>query len=251
MTWAIAAAGLSGYAIGSISFARIITRLVGGTDVKPIELVTPDGRGRIHADVVSATAVRLQLGPRWGLTVAALDIAKAALPTLAWRLAHPEDVVFLVCAAAVVVGHNWPVWHRFRGGNGQSPIIGGLLVIDWLGVVVTNGASYGISFGLLKDGLLADVGGILLVIPWLWWRFGGDPAYVGYAVAVNVVFWVSFWPNLRQYLALKRGGHLPTPEDAVVMYRMDYRFMRRLSPEKYAEVDRRAKGTGGPANDEG
>jgi hypothetical protein len=45
---------------------------------------------------------------------------------------------------------------------------------------------------------------------------------------------------LKQYLALKRGGHLPTAEDSVVMFNMDYRFMRRLAPRTYAEVDKRA-----------
>ena len=34
-------------------------------------------------------------------------------------------------AVAVLLGHNYPVFHRFRGGRGQSPLYGGLLAIDW------------------------------------------------------------------------------------------------------------------------
>ena len=59
-----------------------------------------------------------------------------------------------------------------------------------------------------------------------------------YAAAVNVAWGVSFWPNLRQYLALKRNGHLPTTEHAVAMLRMDFGFMRRLAPRRYAEIDK-------------
>jgi len=45
-----------------------------------------------------------------------------------------------------VVGHIWPVWHRFRGGRGLAPIYATVLVIDWLGMFVTS--IIGMAFGL-------------------------------------------------------------------------------------------------------
>jgi acyl phosphate:glycerol-3-phosphate acyltransferase len=231
------AAGLSGYLLGGISFARIVVRVKTGGAVAPIELVTPDGQGRLRADAISASAVRLQLGPRYGILVGVLDILKAFAPTLVWRLAQPDQPYFLICAAATVFGHDWPVYYRFRGGNGQSVILGGMLAIDWVGALVTNGMALGLGMTVLRDGLIGDIGGIPLLIPWLWWQTDGDPAYLAYAVAVNIAFWVSFRGTLSGYLALKRAGHLPTAEHAVRMFRMDFPIMRSLSRRRYAEID--------------
>lgn len=231
---------LVGYLLGAISFARIVVRLRTGGRVRPLELTTPDGEGRLTSSAVSASAVRLQLGSRWGILVGLLDILKAFLPTLAFRLLFPDQPYFLLCAAAAPFGHNWPVYYRFKGGNGQAVILGGMLAIDAVGALVTNGVATVLGLTVLKDGLFGDVGGIPLLVPWLWWRTGGDPWYVGYAVVVNVAWWVSFWPTLGQYRRLKREGHLPSAEHAVTMFRMDYPFMRRLSRRRYAQVDRTA-----------
>ncbi len=233
----VIAAAITGYLIGSVSFARIVVRLRTGDAVRPMDMVTPDGGGRLVSGAVSASAVRLQLGTRWGILVGVLDVLKAFLPTLAWRLALPEQPQLLVCAAAVVLGHNWPVFHRFRGGNGQSVILGGMLAIDWVGALATNGFALVLGLTLLRDGMISDYGGIPLAIPWLWWRSNGDPAYIAYAVVVNIAWLVSTWPTLVQYVRLKRGGHLPNAEHSVAMFRMDFPFMRRLARRRYEEID--------------
>jgi glycerol-3-phosphate acyltransferase PlsY len=203
-------------------------------------MTTPDGGATISSPTISATAVRLQLGPKWGLTVAALDILKAFVPTLIFYLLYPEQPYYLMAAMMAPIGHNWPVYHRFRGGAGQSCILGGLLVIDWPGVIVTSVVSQAVGLWVVHDAIFADAGGILLIIPWLWWRSGFDPWVMTYAFVVNVAFWIAYWPNMRQFYAAKRAGHLPTPEDAMVMFGFDYSFMRKLSPDRYAEVDARA-----------
>ena len=66
----MALAAVIGYLSGSVSYARVVTRLVAREEVKPIELITPDGGAKIVSPTISATAVRLQLGAKWGLTVA-------------------------------------------------------------------------------------------------------------------------------------------------------------------------------------
>lgn len=233
----VIAAAFSGYLLGSVSFARLVVRLKTGGGVRPMDLVTPDGGGHLVSEAVSASAVRLQLGTPWGVLVGVLDVLKAFLPTLAWRLVFPEDPYLLVCGASVLLGHNWPVFHGFHGGNGQSVVFGGMLAIDWTGALATNAFALVVGLTLLRDGLVSDYGGIPLTIPWLWWRFDGDPAYIAYAFAVNIAWLVSFWPTLVQYLRLKRRGHLPNAEHSVVMFRMDFGFMRRLARRRYEEID--------------
>lgn len=232
-----ALAAVTGYLLGAISFARIVVRLKTGGDVETARLTTPDGDGHLRVTAVSASAVRLQLGPRYGILVGVLDILKAFLPTLGFKLLYPDQPYYLICAAASPFGHNWPIYYRFRGGNGQAVILGGMLAIDWVGALITNGAATLLGLTVLNDGLIGDIGGIPLLLPWMWWRHGLSSPEMLYAVAVNVAWWVSFWPTLRQYLALKRTGHLPTAEHAVTMFRMDFGFMRRLAPRRYAEID--------------
>ncbi len=232
-------AGVVGYLSGAVSYARVVTWLVARSEVEPIVLTTPDGGARIVSPSVSATAVRLQLGAKWGLTVGALDILKAFVPTLIFSILYHGQPYYIVCATLVPIGHNWPVFHGFKGGAGQSCILGGLLVIDWVGVIATSVGSQVIGLWVLKDAVLGDAGGIPLVIPWLWVRFGFDPWLMGYAFVVNIAFWIAYWPNVSQYLQVKHSGHLPLPEDALVMFGYDYSFMRRLTPERYAEVDAR------------
>jgi len=78
-----------------------------------------------ESDSVSASAVRFQLGARYGCLTAILDMLKVAIPTLIVRLWQPDEAYYLVLAGAGVAGHAWPVYFRFKGGRGESPILGG------------------------------------------------------------------------------------------------------------------------------
>ena len=84
-----------------------------------------------------ATAASMQLGARAGCAIGLLDMLKAAIPVLLFRILYPDELYLLAAAVAAMAGHNWPVFHRFQGGRGISAYYGGLLVIDWVGALVT------------------------------------------------------------------------------------------------------------------
>jgi glycerol-3-phosphate acyltransferase PlsY len=131
---------------------------------------------------------------------------KAAIPALAFKFWQPDDPYYLVAAAMATVGHNWPIYHSFRGGRGLSPSLGGMLVVDWIGVLVTN--LVGSLIGLPLKSLLITSGlGIFLMIPWIWLRTH-DPARLAYVVSINVLFWGSMIPELKEYARLRREGKL-------------------------------------------
>ena len=65
------------------------------------------------------------------------------------------------------VGHNWPIYYRFKGGRGISPIMGGMLVVDWLGVVITNLLGL-LSDLVIKSTLVSSGIWLILMIPWIW-----------------------------------------------------------------------------------
>ena len=196
-----------GYLAGSISFARLVTRLFAPEqDISKTEIEVPDSEARFESDAISATWVRLHLGPRYGCLTSILDILKAAIPALAFKLWQPEAPYCLLAAGMAAVGHNWPIYHRFKGGRGMSPIMGGMLVVDWLGVVVTNLIGL-LSFSVIESTLVASGVWLVLMIPWVWFRTH-DWSKLVYAVAMCILFWASMIPEWRELLRLRREGVL-------------------------------------------
>lgn len=207
MNWGLVAGLVAGaYLIGSISFARLVgRRVVPDADLTSTDLQLPGG-ATIDYGGVSATSIGARTGPKWGMVVGVGDMAKAFLPTLVVRLLWPDDSYHLIVAVAVMLGHNYPVFYRFKGGRGQSPLYGGLLAVDWIALPVTT--TLGIVFGLfvMRDMLIAYSLGQWLLIPWFAWQAG--PHEVAYAVTINVLYTVAMIPELRSYLAKRRSGEL-------------------------------------------
>ena len=69
----------------------------------------------------------------------------------------------------MLAGHDWPLYHRFKGGRGESAIIGGMAVIDPLALVVTNVLGTFIGW-LAGDVLVLRWSFLILLIPWFWLR---------------------------------------------------------------------------------
>jgi glycerol-3-phosphate acyltransferase PlsY len=112
-------AAIAGYLLGSIPFGLVVTRLAGLGDIRKI------GSGNIGATNVLRTG-------RKGLAAITLilDGGKGAFAAgLAMWLGGTEAGLFAGCAA--VLGHNFPVWLKFKGGKGVATTLGVLLVTAW------------------------------------------------------------------------------------------------------------------------
>jgi glycerol-3-phosphate acyltransferase PlsY len=116
MDWMLAL--LLGYALGSIPFGLILTRLMGAGDLRSI------GSGNIGATNVLRTG-------RKGLAAATLllDLGKGLTAVLiAWHWL-PDAPAF--AALGAVLGHCFPVWLRFKGGKGVATLMGVSLGLAW------------------------------------------------------------------------------------------------------------------------
>ena len=206
-------AAFIGYLSGSISYAFLVTRLAApGGQLSKISVTVPDSDLKIESDTISATTVRLQLGARFGCLVSILDMLKAAVPAFIFKLFYPEMPYYLITAGMATVGHIWPVFHRFKGGRGLSCIIGGMLIVDWVGVLITN--LIGATVGIWRKNMLVTLGGgITLMIPWLWIRTQ-DTAVIIYAIAMNILYWTAMIPEIKQYLAIAKAGDIKQFQDA-------------------------------------
>lgn len=191
--------------MGSVSFARIVMRLVApDTELTGIELGSTKDGEKIHVSSFSGTAVSMKLGGKWGGFTGIMDILKVLIPGLVFRFAFRDAPYYLIVASMGMVGHNWPIYYRFKGGRGLSPMTGGFLAVAPIGTIVTS--MIGVFLGLaLKKVLLAYMLGPWLMIPWILLRYR-DLAHVGYALLVNLLFTVAMIPDIRGIIDRRRRG---------------------------------------------
>jgi len=119
------------YLLGSIPFGLIIGKLKSGIDVRKC------GSGKTGATNVMRTA-----GTKFGILTIVLDVGKAAGAvmlakvivgvsfltiggiSLHWQIAQ------VMAGLAVIAGHNWPVFAKFKGGRGVAAYFGTLFAIS-------------------------------------------------------------------------------------------------------------------------
>ena len=135
--WIAGVAVIVGYLFGAVSFTRILGRWVlPGDDLSGLEVKL--GEGTLRFNRTSASLISMKRGPAYGCLTGLLDMAKAAVPVLVFKMVFRDHDYEFLAAAAAVVGHNYPVFHRFHGGAGMSPYLGGLAVLDWVAVPVVT-----------------------------------------------------------------------------------------------------------------
>jgi glycerol-3-phosphate acyltransferase PlsY len=198
---------LVSYLLGSISFARLVVKIWAGKDVTQFEVPVDGTDEKYKAISIGGNTVSTVLGPKWGMIVSFLDILKIILPTLAFKLLYPDQPAYMLMAAiGGLIGHIWPIYYKFHGGAGFSAILGGLLVIDWPAALILP--IVGLLLGMLvfRNLIVASILWLWLLIPWFWWRTGGDLAYVLYAVAVNIIFILAMLPEIKTALKYKKEG---------------------------------------------
>jgi glycerol-3-phosphate acyltransferase PlsY len=105
------------YLLGAIPFALLIARAHGIADLR-----------RVGSGNVGATNVWRVAGRRAALWVFAADIGKGVAAVLIGRsIAQdvlPASAVIVLCGAAAVIGHMFPVYLGFRGGKGVNTGLG-------------------------------------------------------------------------------------------------------------------------------
>ncbi len=180
-------AAIVGYLAGSLSGARIVARIrIPGSDISETKVILDGSGAHVRVRGVSASSLQARAGAAGGLPAGGIDIAKAFLPVLAFRLFWPDGPEHVVAAATALVGHVYPLYHRFVGGYGISPLLGGLLVIDIPAIVVTIAVFALLGFVAGNAYLGIETWPIGLVP---WFAVMGDGWGVAYAVLANVLYW--------------------------------------------------------------
>lgn len=104
---------LISYLLGSIPVGYIICRVIKGIDIRTV------GSGNI-----GATNVARAVGKKWGIITLILDILKGFLAVTI--VGEQAELSRIACALAVIGGHNWTIFLKFRGGKGVATTAGAL-----------------------------------------------------------------------------------------------------------------------------
>lgn len=192
--WKTIAASAIGYALGSISFAILVTRWKAGIDVRSV--------GSGHA---SGTNTMRAAGWGAGILVAVLDFGKGYLAVwLAQRLGG-VGLTTAVAAGAVVIGHCWPIFAGFRGGMGMGSGAGALLAIWPFGFILAVGLGVSLQL-IIHHSARANVFTGILLTP-LWALFGAPWPWLATAAVVGLVISLrafSDWHRVYSELWLDR-----------------------------------------------
>ena len=191
--WVYAIGITLAYLLGSIPFGFLIAK-TRGVDIRTV-----------GSKNIGATNVYRTLGKKLGILTFALDFAKGmiAVTIIPWiiisnivfsytsllfegrevtvitmqfldysitPMGGPDDlgmVLAIVCSVAVIIGHSFPVWLKFKGGKGVATgagILIGMAPVSAIYGIIT----FGIVFGLFRYVSLASMCAAIVVAVSAW-----------------------------------------------------------------------------------
>ncbi|MBQ4472164.1 MAG: glycerol-3-phosphate 1-O-acyltransferase PlsY [Alphaproteobacteria bacterium] len=135
MITSISVSALIGYFCGSVPFGLVLTYLAGLGDIRKI------GSGNIGTTNVLRTGHK-----GLALLTLLLDVFKAAFAAVICEFLFNSTGLGFFAGFMAVIGHNFPVWLKFKGGKGvastlglmlaMSPVVGIFTCLTWLVVAL-------------------------------------------------------------------------------------------------------------------
>jgi acyl phosphate:glycerol-3-phosphate acyltransferase len=207
--WMVPLAAVVAYLIGSLSFAVVVSRVMGLNDPRTYGSKNPGATNVLRSGNKTAAAVTLFLDgfKGWLPVWAVLQWGEA------WGLG--AGAVGLVGLSAFL-GHLFPVFFRFKGGKGVATAAGVLLAYQpWLGLAVL--ASWVIIAYFFRYSSLAAI--VAALFAPFFYLFGGGVAWIvdgPVALSMAVMSIMLVWrhaENIQRLLAGTEGkiGGKKTP----------------------------------------
>ncbi len=191
-------AAMAAYLLGSLSFAVIVSRLMGLHDPRSYGSKNPGATNVLRSGNKTAAVVTLLL-----------DGAKGWLPVMLvkWygqRYGLADGTQAMVGLAAFA-GHLFPVFFRFQGGKGVATAIGVLLGIDWI-LGLASAASWLIVAYFFRYSSLASL--VTAVFAPVYYIFGDGVAWYlekSILLAVAVMALLLVWRHAQNISRLVKG----------------------------------------------
>lgn len=181
-----ALAGIGGYLFGAIPFGIVVARLFGLGDLRKI------GSGNIGATNVLRTGNKFA-----ALLTLLLDSGKGAIAVGVTYLLAYDPNAMLAAGFWAVMGHNFPVWLKFKGGKGVATTLGVLLAVAWpVGLAAI--ATWLAVAAVFRYSSLAALVALAATPAYAWYLAG--PAHALLAGLLAVLAWARHHENIRRLI---------------------------------------------------
>ena len=180
MTLAIGLALVAAYLVGSIDFAVVIARMH-GVDIHSVGSGNP-GASNVLRSIGRVPAALVLVGDTLK------GVIGAAMGMVASGTADPQNEWAFLAGLVAVIGHCYPIFHKFKGGKGVAtglgvlfftvPLVGLIVVVSWL-----------ILVKLTKTASISSLIVVFAAIPLAMWQGVRGMSLVWLTVTVLFVVW--------------------------------------------------------------
>ena len=157
--WALLA-GVLAYALGSVSFAVLVSKVMGLNDPRTYGSKNPGATNVLRSGSKAASIATLLL-----------DAAKGGVPLVLIRMYGApwglESEALALVALWAFLGHLFPVYFRFQGGKGVATALGVLLGLDGVLGLATLATWLIVAFFLRYSSLAALVAALFAPVYYL------------------------------------------------------------------------------------
>ncbi len=187
---------LIGYLIGSISFAVVVSRAMGLPDPRSYGSKNPGATNVLRTGKKVAAVLTLfgDAAKGW-LAVFLVDHFYSTEVPAAYKMS--------AVAVAVIIGHMYPVFHRFQGGKGVATALGVLLALNpWLAAGAAS--TWIIIAAFFRISSLAALIAAASAPVFCFMLYQIHP----YTLAVSIISLLLIWrhkSNIRQLIAGTEG----------------------------------------------
>jgi glycerol-3-phosphate acyltransferase PlsY len=184
---------LAAYALGSVSFAVLVSRLMGLPDPRSYGSNNPGATNVLRTGNKLAAALTL-IG----------DAGKGALAVGLTALYTGESPASgfdaPIAGAMAFLGHLYPVFHGFKGGKGVATAAGVLLALNlYLGLGTL--ATFGVIVFFFRMISLASLVSAVFAVFWAWLLFDLSPI----TPVVAAISLLLVWRHRENIVRLLRG----------------------------------------------
>ncbi len=177
------------YLLGALPFGLWVARKLKGVDIRTV------GSGNI-----GSTNVGRICGPRAGAAVLALDMCKGLLPPVAGTAMKLSSSWIVAAAMLAIVGHNFSIFLKFKGGKGIATSGGALIGISWP-VCLVAAIAMGLEVVTLR---YVSVGSLLAAasLPFgMHYFYPGDRSRLWFGIIACVMAFYKHRSNIQRLIA--------------------------------------------------
>jgi len=191
---------VASYLIGSIPFSYLASKIKGQDPRKA-------GTGN-----VGATNTLIVAGKRAGIIALVGDVGKGFLAITLARYFQLPDWGIALAALAVVVGHDFSVFLKFKGGKGVATTGGILFALDPIFTILV--ILFWILSMLLVRHFIPGTALTFIMIPVLMWMVSWRPEYIAFGVVNAALGLYSHRASLERFYQ----GTEPTIQESIAKY---------------------------------